>query len=105
METTHDNGHWVIGAEWGVLNGGRRAGRDAAGNNWRNENYDAGNFDPVDRRRHLRSQRRSRDGGARGGADRANMRIKRARIQVNAAVQLPRKEDAPKKERHEEKSL
>jgi hypothetical protein len=33
------------------------------------------------------------------------MRIERARIQVNGAVQLPRKEDASEEERHEEKPL
>jgi hypothetical protein len=88
-----------------VLNGGRRARGDAAGNNWRNENDDAGNFDPVDRRCHLHNQRRSRDGGARCGADGADVRIKRARIQVNATMQLPRKEEASEEERHEEKPL
>ena len=94
--------------DWGrveVLNGGGRAGRDAAGNDWRNENDDAGNFHPVDRRRHLHNQRRSWHGGACGRADRADVRIKRARTQVNAAVQLPRQEDASQEERHEEKPL
>ena len=47
----------------------------------------------------------SGDGGACGRADRADVRIKRARTQVNAAVQLPRQEDASQEERHEEKPL
>lgn len=33
------------------------------------------------------------------------MRIERTRIQVNAAVQLPREEDASEEERDEEKPL
>ena len=95
LGTTRDNGDRRIGAEWEVLNGGRRAGRDAAGNNRRNENDDSGNFHPVDRRRHLHNQRRSRDGTAGCRADGANVGIERCGVQINAAVQLRREKDGP----------
>jgi len=102
---THDTGDREIGAEWELLYGGRRARRDTAGNYKRNGDDNAGDFQPVDRRGHLHDQRWSRHGGARGGADRANVRIQRSRIQINAAVQLPCKKDASEEERHEEKPL
>jgi hypothetical protein len=105
VEATHDNGDRGIGAEWEVLNGGRRAGRDTSGSNQWNENDVAGNFHPIDRRGHFHDQGRSRDSSAGSGADRTNVGIKRTRIQVNEAVQLPRKEDASEDEPHEEKPL
>src|SRR5882757_1921953 len=95
VRVTGDNVDRWIGAEWVLLDGGRRAGRDAAGNHQRNGDHYAGNFQPVDRWRHLHDQRESWDGSARGGADRANVGIERTGVQINAAMQLGGQEDTP----------
>jgi len=93
------------GAEWGWLGSRRRAGSDAAGYDKRNKNDYASDFQPVDRRRHLHDQGRRGDGSARSGADRADMRIERTGVQINAAMQLCGKEDAPEEQSQGKKPL
>src|SRR5579862_2865814 len=105
MQVTGDNGDRWIGAEWGLLDCGRRARRDTAGNHKRNGNHYTGNFQPVNRWRHLHDQRGSRNGSARGGADWANVGIERSGVQINATMQLCRQEDAPEQQRQKKNTL
>jgi hypothetical protein len=88
-----------------MLGSRRRAGSDTAENDKRNGNDDARGFQPVNRRRHLHDQRGSRDGGARGGADRTDMRIERTGVQIHTAMQLRREKYASDEESQAEKSL
>jgi hypothetical protein len=91
----HDDGDRETGAEWGVLGGGRRARSDARGKRKRNGNDGTTNLQPMAGRSHFEHGRGSGDRGPHRGADWANVGIERARVQINAAVQLRRKKNAP----------
>lgn len=100
--------HLIVFETQGVrrrLGNGRRAGRNAAEDYWRNCNGYASQFHAVNGRDNGNVWRGSRNGAACRGTDRAEMGIYGSGVQLQTAMQLRREEDDPEEQSQEIDSL